>query len=260
MIELGGAAGGALVTAFVITLLELAEVVAIVYALGATSKSLRPGFLGACGGVALIGALGVFAGIALTHAPETYTLAVGAGMLWGFGFFLLRSTLRTYVRTDRKKRGTDAPFQDPHEGVLTHQQLIGVGFSVGCIEALEAVIVLIAISAGGFPWEAVAGAIAAGVVLVGLGLALHQSIRKIKVPPLKWVTTSLLMTYATFWTWEVLADTGHATLPSLAGLPDDVLLVPIFFVVLLVVRLVVQARLIHVRKIDTTPTPTVKAN
>lgn len=246
--DLGGEADGALLTAFVITLLELTEVVAIVYALGATAHSLRPGLTGACGGVAVVGAFGIVAGIALTQVPQAYTLAVGAVILWSFGFFLLRSTFRTYVREERKRLGRPSPVAEPDDRGLSPRQLMGVGFSVGAIEALEAVVVLIGISVGGFPWEAVVGAIVAGGVLVALGLALHQNIRKLKVPPLKWATTSLLMTYASFWTLEFLGEEGRIPWPSsVAGLPPDVLLIPIFFAVLLVVRVVIEVRL-HIER------------
>jgi uncharacterized membrane protein len=246
MVSLGGAAGGALITAFVITLVELTEVVAIVYALGASSRTLGPGFRGAVAGVALVGVIGLAAGATIAVTLGTYSILVGSVMLWAFGVFLLRSTLRTYLREDRKSRGIASPkHEDPH-GELTDQQLFSLGFSVGGIEALEAVIVLIAISAGGFPAEAIVGAVIAGAVLVLLGSSLHQQIRKIKVPALKWVTTSLLFTYAIFWTGEALGNFGRTVWPTtVLGLPDDVLLIPIYVVVLLIVRAIVGAR-VHV--------------
>lgn len=245
MLELSGAAGGALATAVAITLLELTEAVAIVYALGAASHSLRPGLLGSAAGVALVGGIGLVVGVGISHAPLQWTLLVGAVLLWSFGFWLLRSTFGTYLREDRRRRGSSSSTSahSPEEP-MGPRGLFATGFSVGSIEALEAVIVLVGIAAGGFPIEALVGALLAGVLLVVAGALLHERIRRLKVPPVKWATTSLLWTYAIFWTGESLGQWGLLAWPSsVAGLPSDVLLIPIFLGVLVLVRLLIQVRL-----------------
>ena len=245
MLSLGGAAAGALLVGFLITVLELTEVVAIVYAIGAGARSMRPAALGAGSGVLLVGLVALGTGVAITRFPLEYTLIVAALLLWGFGFFLLRSTLRTYVRESRKRRGISSGGRKGlEEGGLSDHALFVGSFSVGAVETVEAVIVLVALTAGGFGWEALIGFVAGAVLLLGIGVALHERIRRIKVPSLKWVATSLLFTFAVFWSGEALGVWSRVNLGNVGGvsLPSDVVLLPLFVVALLCVRAVVQAR------------------
>jgi uncharacterized membrane protein len=243
MTFLVGALGGALLISFLITVLELTEVVAIVYALGAGRSSLRPGALGSASGVAVVGAVGLVVGIGLSAIPSDYTLIVGSALLWGFGFFLLRSTVKTYFKEAKKARGIAE--SGGHEGDehLSDHALFAAAFSVGMVETTEAVIVLVAVAAGGYGLEALLGFAAGAALLFTLGVVLHERIRRIKVPPLKWVGTSLLFTFAAFWAIESLVDAGRLAWPSLPyGVPPDVLLLPLFLMALGLVRVAVSFR------------------
>ncbi len=243
---LTGAAWGALLVAFLITVLELTEVVAVVYAIGAGSRSMRPAAVGASGGVVVVGLVALGTGLAITRFPLQYTLIAAALLLWGFGFFLLRSTLRTYLREARKKRGIQSAkhggLDDP--GLSDHALLAG-SFSVGAIETVEAVVVLVALTAGGFGLEAVVGFLLGACLLLGVGVVLHEQIRKIKVPPLKWVATSLLFTFAVFWSGESTGLWSRISFPSVGGvaIPADILLLPLFLLALLLVWVAIGLRL-----------------
>ena len=70
-----------------------------------------------------------------------------------------------------------------------------------------------------------------------------------KVPPLKWIATSLLFTFAVFWTVESLGNLGVISWPStIHGIPSDIVLVPFFIVSFLAVRVAILLRLDRDRK------------
>jgi uncharacterized membrane protein len=214
------------VPAFLITLLEMTEVVALVFALSAGGPQLRTAIYGALSGVLLISLIALGAGAAVDRLPSSYLLGPSAVVLAGFGVFLFRSTLRSYRRARAAKSGTAAPFE-PHPVVQ-----FGAGFSVGAVEATEAVIVLLALAAPGYGGTAIVGAVTAGALLVVLAWALHGQIRRIKVPVLKAGATALLFTFSVFWAGEAL----HVAWPG-----DDLFLLPLFVLAVILVRVAISA-------------------
>jgi Ca2+/H+ antiporter, TMEM165/GDT1 family len=212
----------ALAVAFVITLLEMTEVVALVFALGADHTTLRHGALGAVSGTAVIALVAIASGAAILALPQRYLLWAATVTLVGFAFFLFRSTVRTYRRARAERSGTSGGAPKSHAAL----QFAG-GFSVGAVETTEAVIVLLALTAAGSGVAAVVGALAGGAVLVTVAFLLHERIRRIKVPLLKLGATSMLFAFAVFWAGEA------------AGLHwpgSDLVLLPLFFLGLLIVR------------------------
>ena len=195
----------------------MTEVVALVFALGADQRSLRSGAMGAAAGTAVVGGLALGFGAVIVAFPRSDLLWVSAVVLGAFGVFLFRSTLRSYRRAQR-----------PGSAPALHPTLqFAGGFSVGAVESIEAVIVLLAIAAAGFGLSALVGAGVGGVLLIAAAAVLHDRIRRLKVPPLKLVATSLLFAFAVFWVGEA------------AGLPwpyADLSLVPLFLIALGLVR------------------------
>lgn len=208
------------VPAFLVTLLEMTEVVALVFALSAGGRGLRVAIYGALSGVAVVALIALLAGAVLERLPSTYLLAPSAIVLAGFGVFLFQSSLRSYRRARAARAG--APPPEPHTVVQ-----FGGGFSVGAVEATEAVIVLLALAAPGYGVTALVGAVVAGLLLVVLAWALHGQIRRIKVPPLKAGATALLFTFAVFWAGEAL---------KVPWPYDDLSLLPLFAVSAILVR------------------------
>ena len=208
----------AFIAALLIVIVEMTEVVALVFALSADHHSVRPGTLGAVAGTAVVALLAVAFGALLLALPKDWLLWGSAVALAAFGVFLFRSTVRSYRRSHRP---ASAPA--PRKEAL----LFAGGFSVGAVEATEAVIVLLALAAAGYGREALVGAGLAGVVLVGAAAVVHERIRRIKVPLLKLGATSLLFAFAVFWTGEAA---------GLAWPGQDLSLVPLFLIGLLVVR------------------------
>lgn len=236
-----GSVLGPFVVAVLITDLELTEVVAMVYALGTGSKRLTYGLLGAVAGVAVVGTLGLVAGAALTHFPLQWTLLAGAVVLYAFGLFLFRSTGRTYYREAQARADETMVASKKFEpDALGDRALFGAALSVSMVETAEAVIVLVGLAAAGSGWEALEGFIVGGAILVCAGFILHERIRRLKVPALKWVGTSLLFTFAMFWTFEWADETGRLTLPSVPIIGSDILVLPLFLMSLVLVRAGVQ--------------------
>jgi uncharacterized membrane protein len=217
---------GALALAFLITVVELTEVVALVFALHGETETVRHGALGAVLGVAVVGAVAVLGGSLILRLPSRDLLVASAVVLAAFGVFLFRSTLKSYRRARAARSG--APSASPGARSI---QFAG-GFTVGVVETMEAVIVLLPIAAAGQTVAAVAGAVSAGVLLVVLALAIHEQIRRIKVPWLKWGATSLLFSFAVFWAGEAV---------GLAWPYGDLTLVGLFVVALGIVRLALAA-------------------
>jgi uncharacterized membrane protein len=209
----------ALVIAFVITVTEMTEVVALVFALSADAESVRPGALGAVAGTVTVAVIALASGAAIEALPHGYLLWAAAVVLAAFGVFLFRSTLRSYRRALNPGSGTS-----PRPRSALH---FAGGFSVGAVEATEAVIVLLALAAGGAGTSALVGALAGGGVLIVAAALVHERIRRIKVPTLKLGGTAMLFSFAVFWAGE--AD-------GLAWPGSDLILVPLFLIAVVLVR------------------------
>jgi Ca2+/H+ antiporter, TMEM165/GDT1 family len=110
----------------------------------------------------------------------------------------------------------------------------GTGFTSGAVEAVEVVIVLLGITAAGYALSAVVGALIGGVLLIILAFLVHEQLRKIKVPWLKLLGTSMLFTFATFWFGEALGVNWPGS---------DLFLIPLFLLALVVSRGAIQWRL-----------------
>ncbi len=211
----------ALVVAFLITVLEMTEVVALVFALAADHATVRHGALGAVGGTAVVAAIALGFGAILIAFPKAYLLWGSAVVLAAFGVFLFRSTLKTYRRRRAAASGAPAPSTG-----RSAAQFAG-GFSVGAVEATEAVVVLLALTAAGYGFSALLGAVLGGALLVVAAFLVHDRIRRIKVPWLKVGGTSLVFTFAVFWG-------GEAAGVHWPG--GDLFLLPLVVLALLIVR------------------------
>lgn len=212
---------GALVVAFVVTVLELTEVVALVFALSADHPGIRPGALGATAGVATIAVVAAGVGAAFLAVPRELLLWASAVVLAAFGGFLFRSTLRTY----RKERAGRAGPPTPSAPRLV-TQFVG-GYTVGAVEATEVVVVLLALAAAGQTGSAVVGSVAGGLCLVAAAAVVHERIRKVKTRWLKLGATGLVLSFAVYWAGEAAGVRWPGA---------DLILLPIFAVAVLLVR------------------------
>ncbi|HEY6237807.1 MAG TPA: hypothetical protein VIZ68_01295, partial [Thermoplasmata archaeon] len=209
----------AILVALVITVVEMTEVVALVFALSADHASVRPGVYGAVAGTTVVAVVALALGAALTALPENVLLWASAVVLAAFGIFLFRSTLRAY----RRQHAPGGPA--PRPPVPAH--LFAGGFTVGAVEAIEAVIVLLALAAAGHGEAALVGALSGGAALVVAAALVHDRIRRIKVPLLKLGATSMLFAFAVFWGGEAA---------GFAWPGRDLVLLPLFLIALVVIR------------------------
>lgn len=212
----------AFVAAFLVTLIEMTEVVALVFAFGADHRSIRHGALGAVSGTAVVGAITLASAAVLTALPHTSLLWGSAVVLVAFGLFIGRSTLRSFRRAR-----TPAPAGAPSPGRRADAIQFAGGFSVGTVETVEAAIVLVALAAAGYGWTALIGALSAGAILIVAAATLHERIRRIKVPWLKAGATAVIFSFALFWG-------GEAAGVDWPG--NDLILLPMFVVGLVLVR------------------------
>ncbi len=219
----------ALLVALVITMVEMTEVVAVVFALAPASGSVGHGAAGAVAGTTVVGVIAFVSGAALLALPRADLLWGASLTLFAFGIFLFRSTLRAF----RRDRARSAGAPSPSPGTYRALQFAG-GFSVGAVEATEAVIVLLALAAAGYGFSAIVGALVGGAALAAIAFAVHQEIRRIKVLTLRWGATSLLFTFAVFWSGEAA---------GLAWPLGDAFLVVLFLIALLIVRGAVESGL-----------------
>ena len=187
---------GVLVLAFVITVIEMTEVVALVFALRGETGSVAVGAWGAIAGVAVVALAALGTGTALTQVPREWLLIGAAITLGAFGVFLFRSTRRAFHRA-----WFPSPASPGHDTGARALQFSG-GMTIGVVEAMEVVVVLIPLAAAGSGASALVGAAAGGLLLVALAVAMHERIRRIKVPWLKLGATALLFSYAMFFVGE----------------------------------------------------------
>ncbi|MGA7923400.1 MAG: hypothetical protein WCA77_05435 [Thermoplasmata archaeon] len=223
-------------TALLITIVEMTEVVALVFALSGDHASVRTGALGATAGTAVVAFLALGFSAAIVAFPRDLLLWAAAVTLAAFGVFLLRSTLRSYRRARASTSGaTPRPLSE-------HSLQFAGGFTVGAVESFETVVVLIALAAAGYGFSALVGALVGGAFLVGLALVLHDQVRRIKVPTLKWLGTSLLFAYAVFWAGEAA---------GVAWPGGDLFLLVLVLAALAVVRGAIEMRAPRVIPVDT---------
>jgi len=169
--------------------------------------------------VVSLAALGT--GTALTLVPREWLLFGAAITLGAFGVFLFRSTRRAYHRA-----WFPSPAGAAHDAGGRALQFSG-GMTIGVVESMEVVVVLIPLAAAGNGASALVGALAGGLLLVALAVAMHERIRRIKVPWLKLGATALLFSYAMFFVGEAVQ------FPWPYG---DLSLIPLFVVYLLLIR------------------------
>jgi uncharacterized membrane protein len=187
-----------------ITTLELVEASAVALALYAHSH--RPAVFLYTG----LGTVVVFApmfalGALITLLPG-FAIKLTAGiLLLYFGQRLVKSSRRAVLNA---RRGTVSS-EHFEKGELA------TAFSVGAVEAFEAAIVLVGLLPNGFQSTVLGMAAGVGVVVVATYL-LRDHVRKVKQADMKIAVSALLLSFATFWFGEVIAQL------------DDLLLVPLF--------------------------------
>jgi uncharacterized membrane protein len=210
--------------------LELLEALAIVLAVAVERRG-REAVLGAVAAAAACGVLAVIVGPVLLGraAGDPLRLVVGVALLL-FGLeWLRKAVLRLAGRRARS---------DSYAEFLEERHALGavppvppgavdwpaavVAFKGVLLEGVEIVLIVTVLASrptGAAP--AVAGAVVAAVVVVGLGLVLHRPLRRVPETELKYVVGLVLTAFGTFFAAEGLDvewPLGDAALLVLLGL------------------------------------------
>jgi uncharacterized membrane protein len=196
--------------AFLASLVEFVEALTVVLAVG-TVRGWRGALLGSGAATGVLAALVLALGPALTRLPlGVVQLVVGSllllfGMRWlrkailrAAGVIALHDEEAAYAtETESLRRaGTRGPGWD--------RVAIATAFKITMLEGLEVVFIVIAVGAGGAGLliPASVGALAALILVVVLGVAVHKPLAAIPENTLKFLVGVLLSAFGTFWVGE----------------------------------------------------------
>lgn len=203
-------AGPTMLAGFLASLVEFIEALTVVLAVGATR-----GWKGALGGTGaallVLLAIVVVLGPALTRIPlDIVQLGVGTLLLL-FGMRWLRKAILRAAGIialhDEEKLFAEEIATLSRFGRATQgfdRIAVATSFKITMVEGVEVVFIVVALGAagGGLLIPASLGAIAALLLVVGLGLVLHKPVATIPENTLKFAVGVLLSAFGTFWIGE----------------------------------------------------------
>ncbi len=196
--------------AFMASLVEFIEALTVVLAVGAVR-----GWRGALGGTGLallvLVLLVVILGPAITQIPQD-VVQLGLGtLLLLFGMRWLRKAILRAASVIAL-HDEDAAYAKESAALRTLGGLaagwdrvaVSTAFKITMVEGIEVVFIVIAMggSGRGLMIPAAAGALAALLLVILLGLALHRPVARIPENTLKFVVGILLCSFGTFWLGE----------------------------------------------------------
>jgi uncharacterized membrane protein len=206
------ASATAVAAAFLASLVEFVEALTIVLAVGIV-RGWRPAFIGTGAGVGLLLVLILLFGPLLAIVPiDALRIVVGILLL----LFGLRWLRKAILRASGiiGLHDEEAAFATENEALkaagpvrkaLSDPVSILTTFKAVVLEGVEVVFIVIAVgSTGGQLLPASLGAMAAGTVVVILGLVLHRPLTRIPENLLKFAVGILISAFGTFWFAEGL--------------------------------------------------------
>src|ERR1700737_3241466 len=208
-----------LLTTFLASAVEAIEMVRVVVRVGAT-PGWRSTLIGAASGFGVLAVVVIVAGAALSRVPiGPLRLIVGA-LLLPFGLQWFRKGIRRVAARGLAGIGG----QDPHEAA----EWTGPGmdwtawflaFKGVVLEGLGGAFIVVTFGAGANHLIGAAiGGVGAVIIVGGIGLALHQSVRRIPRSLLQLIVGILLTTFGTFWAIEGLGIDWPGSDAAIPGL------------------------------------------
>jgi uncharacterized membrane protein len=204
--------GPAVTAAFLASLVEAVEALTIVLAV-ATVRGWRPAGLGALSGLVLLIVIVVAFAPVLGLVP-LYLLQVTIGillLLFGMRWLrkaILRSAGIIPLHDEAQTFSTETA--ELHEQARHHETRLDwiaglVSFKAVLLEGLEVVFIVIALGAGrGLLGPASVGALAACLLIAGIGIVIRRPLARIPENTLKFAVGVMLSAFGIFWTGEGL--------------------------------------------------------
>src|SRR2546427_1345789 len=230
--------GTPVTAAFLGSLVEFIEALTIVLAVG-TVRGWRSAMLGTSMGLLLLAALVVFLGPALGVIPITVLQLVVGVLLLLFGMRWLRKailraagTIPLHDETEAFAKETDSLRGKGFAGAIGWDGIaIATAFKAVVLEGLEVVFIVIAVGAVSHMLiPASAGAVAAGILILFLGLVLRRPLARVPENTLKFAVGILISAFGVFWVGEGLGFHWPGSDLSILGLTVGFLLISIVMV------------------------------
>ncbi len=209
--------GTSVVASFLASLVECVEALTVVLAVGSV-RGWRSALAGAGAAIVVLAAIVAAIGPALTRVPlHVLQIVVGLllllfGLRWlrkailrSAGLIPLHDEAAAFAKNQAVMEEA-ASGRGSKGGLVGDKVAFGTAFNITMLEGTEVVFIVIAIGAGGagllFP--ASLGAVAALVVVVGLGVLVHRPLARVPENTLKFTVGVLLSAFGTFWVGEGL--------------------------------------------------------
>jgi uncharacterized membrane protein len=210
-----------LITTFLASAVEAIEMVTIVVGVGAT-RGWRSTIIGAASGFGVLAVVVLALGAALSVIPIGPLRLVIGSLLLVFGLqWFRKGIMRVAARGLAGIGGSDPQGDDAEQwkGPGLDWTAWFLAFKGVVLEGLEVAIIVVSFGAGANQLgAAVIGGVGAIVVVGGIGLSLHRSVRRIPRSLLQLIVGVLLTTFGTFWALEGLGvewPAGDASIPGL---------------------------------------------
>lgn len=217
--------GTSMIASFLASLVEGVEALTVILAVGSV-RGWRSALAGATSGIAVLLVLILLLGRALTRVPLGTVQVVVGVLLVLFGLRWLRKAILRSAGLIAL-HDEEAAFRKNASAMRTagfsagwDKVAFGTAFNITMLEGTEVVFIVIAIGAGGTGMllPASLGAVAALLLVVILGFALHRPLTRVPENTLKFVVGTLLSAFGTFWVGEGLGFLWPGADWSIVGL------------------------------------------
>jgi uncharacterized membrane protein len=230
--------GPSILAAFLASLVEFVEALTVVLAVGSV-RGWRSALAGSGAAVLVLLAIVAVLGAALTRIPlDVIQLTVGTllllfGMRW-LRKAILRSAGIIPLHDEQAAYANETEAMRRLGGSATGWDWIAfaASFQITMLEGTEVVFIVIAIGAGGtgLLLPASLSALAALLLVIALGLAVHRPLASVPENTLKFAVGVLLSAFGTFWVGEGIGFAWPGADWSLLGLVAGFLLLALFAV------------------------------
>jgi uncharacterized membrane protein len=194
---------------FLASLVEGVEALTIVLAVG-TTRGWRSTWYGVGAALLTLAAFVAVLGPALTLIPINVLRLVVGGLLMTFGLqWLRKAILRAsgYIPLhdedaifSKARSAAKKASHKQHEGRIDDWYAFTIAFKGVLLEGLEVAFIVVTFGAnqGSIPL-AIAGAVAAAIVVVGTGMVVHKPLAQVPENTLKFIVGIMLTSFGIFW-------------------------------------------------------------